>query len=81
MGCHALPQVIFPVRGSNPGVLHCRQILYHVGHQESLLSKEDRMDTDGVTLLYLQDFIFIFKYNQCSPQDLLSLLALSFLNS
>ena len=34
-----------------------------------------------LTPLYLQDFIFIFKCNQCSPQDLLSLLALSLLNS
>ena len=22
-------QVIFPTQGSNPGLLHCRQILYH----------------------------------------------------
>ena len=26
---------IFPVWGSNPGLLHCRQILYHVSHQGS----------------------------------------------
>jgi len=26
---------IFPIQGSNPGVLHCRQILYHLSHQES----------------------------------------------
>ena len=32
MGCHALVQGIFPTQGSNPGLLHCRQILYHLSH-------------------------------------------------
>ena len=27
-GCHALFQGIFPIQGSNPGLLNCRQILY-----------------------------------------------------
>ena len=27
-GCHALLQGIFPIQGSNLGLLHCRQILY-----------------------------------------------------
>ena len=27
--CNALLQGIFPTQGLNPGVLHCRQILYH----------------------------------------------------
>ena len=35
VGCHALPQGIFPTQGSNPGLPHCRQILYHLSHQES----------------------------------------------
>ena len=35
MGCHALLQGIFPVRGLNPVFLHCRQILYHLSHQGS----------------------------------------------
>ena len=29
VGCHALLQGIFPTQGSNPGLVHCRQILYH----------------------------------------------------
>ena len=33
MGCHALLQGIFPTQGSNQGLLHCRQILYHLSHQ------------------------------------------------
>ena len=31
---------IFPTQGSNLGLLHCRQILYHLGHQgESRLKR------------------------------------------
>ena len=36
-GCHALLQGIFPTQGSNPGLLHHRQILYHLSHQGSPL--------------------------------------------
>ena len=32
MGCHAFLQGIFPTQGSNLGLLHCRQILYHLSH-------------------------------------------------
>ena len=28
-------QGIFPTQGSNPGLLHCRWILYHLSHQEN----------------------------------------------
>ena len=33
VGCHALPQGIFPTQGLTPGLLHCRQILYHLRTQ------------------------------------------------
>ena len=33
VGCHLLPQGIFPTQGLNLGLLHCRQILYHLSHQ------------------------------------------------
>ena len=33
--CHALLQGIFPTQGWNPGLPHCRQIIYCLGHQES----------------------------------------------
>ena len=36
VGCHALLQGIFPTQGSNPGLPHCRQILYHLSHQGNL---------------------------------------------
>ena len=34
-GCHTLLQGIFPSQGSNPGLLHCRQILYLLNYQGS----------------------------------------------
>ena len=32
---HALFHGIYPTQGSNPGLPHCRQILYHLTHQGS----------------------------------------------
>ena len=32
MGCHFLLQGIFPTQGLNPGLLHCRQILYRLSY-------------------------------------------------
>ena len=36
MSCHFLLQGIFPTQGSNPGLPHCRQMLYCLSHQGSL---------------------------------------------
>ena len=33
--CYAFLQGIFLTQGSNPGLQHCRQILYHLSHQGS----------------------------------------------
>ena len=33
VGCHSLLQGIFPTQESNPGLPHCRQILYQLSHQ------------------------------------------------
>ena len=38
MDCHFLLQRIFLTQESNPGLPHCRQPLYHLSHQGSLLS-------------------------------------------
>ena len=35
VGCHALLQGSFPTQGSNPGLLHCRWILYQLSHKGS----------------------------------------------
>ena len=36
VGCQAFLQGIFPTQGLKAGLLHCRQILYCLSHQESL---------------------------------------------
>ena len=38
VGCHSILQGIFATQGSNPGCLHCRQILYCLSHQASPLT-------------------------------------------
>ena len=35
MGSLSLLQGIFPTQGSNPGLLHCRRVLYQLSHQGS----------------------------------------------
>ena len=37
VGCCFLLQGIFPTQGLNPGLLNCRQTLYHLNHQGSSL--------------------------------------------
>ena len=46
VGCHFLLQGIFSTQGLNPGLLHYRQILYHLSHQES--SKIDHGSVHGI---------------------------------
>ena len=36
VGCHFLLQGIFLTQGSNLGLLHCRQTLYHLSYQVSM---------------------------------------------
>ena len=50
MGYHFLFQGIFPNQGSNPGLLHCRQILYHLCHLGRLYF-----------LTLFKKFLFIFR--------------------
>ena len=35
VGCHFHLQGIFSTQGLNPGLLHCRQILYQLSHEET----------------------------------------------
>ena len=45
VGCHFLLQGIFLTQESNPGLLHCRQILYRLSYEGSL--KNYSMDGGG----------------------------------
>ena len=40
VGSLSLLQGIFPTQGSNPGLLHCRQIIYQLSHKRSLEIRE-----------------------------------------
>ena len=42
VGCQILCQRIFPIQGSNPGLLHCWRILYHLSHQGSHYTKKEQ---------------------------------------
>ena len=56
VGCHALLQGIFSTQGSNQGLLHCRQILYHLSHQGSpysVLCQGQKLHTPTYTELKL----------------------------
>ena len=37
VGSHSVLQEIFPTQGSNPGLLHCWKILYHLSHKGSII--------------------------------------------
>ena len=43
VGCHAILLGIFPTQESNPGLSHCRQILYYLSHRLLLLSRFSRV--------------------------------------
>ena len=48
--CHFLLQRIFPTQGLNPGLLQCRQILYHLSYQEAPMretKQTNKEDTCG----------------------------------
>ena len=42
VGSLSLLQGIFPTQGSNPGLLHCRRILYQLSHKGSPIQTENR---------------------------------------
>ena len=55
MGSSSLLQGIFPTQGSNPGLLHCRRILYSIYTYNGLLLSHDKVrnfaicnNTDGL---------------------------------
>ena len=49
VGSLSLFQSIFPTQGSNPGLPHCRQILYCLSHQRSPANGDRYIYINGVT--------------------------------
>ena len=58
VGCHALLQGIFPIQVSNLGLLHCRQIVYHLSHHGS---PQDIINPPRVWVIY--------NFNKCNFHD------------
>ena len=52
IGSLSLFQEIFPTQGSNPGLPHCRQILYQLSHKGSLCCKNYILIYTDVTVVF-----------------------------
>ena len=53
VGCYSPLQGIFLTQGSNSGLPHCRQLLYHLSHQGSLILEINKMKHVKVLVLDL----------------------------
>ena len=60
VGSHSLLQGIFPTQGLNLGLLHCRQILHHLSHQESPENSGSRQD------IYIHIYMYIHTHIKSS---------------
>ena len=76
--CHALLQRIFPTQGSNPGLPHCRRILYCVSDQGShgssifnILRKLTIILNSDSTNLYSQSYLHEISFSAHPCQYLL----------
>ena len=70
VGCHALLQGIFPTQGSNPGLTHCRWILYLLSHQGSPVAAAAAAAAAAKSL---QSCLTLCDPVDCSPQAPLSM--------
>ena len=69
VGRHSLLQGIFSTQGWNPGLPHCRQVLYHLNHQERpnyILNKQNQpllLNTNNTIMcaLYIRHYSFILR--------------------
>jgi len=53
---YPLLQGIFLTQGSNPGLLVCRQILYHLSHRGSPYHSQKYLKTEKKKYWFLQDY-------------------------
>ena len=68
VGCHFLLQRIFPTQGSNLGLLHCRQMLYHLSHQgrQALYTKTLEMHMGREHIIFKRLVIFaLWDWEEC----------------
>ena len=57
VGCHSLLQGIFLTQGSNPGLLHYRQILYQLSYMGSHRGKEVRIKEQSLGEFFKKMFL------------------------
>ena len=50
LGCHFLLQGIFPTQGSNPGLPHWGQVLYHLSHQGIMTNLDSILKSRDIAL-------------------------------
>ena len=63
VGCYSLLQVIFPTQGLNSGLLHCRQILYHLRYQRVGLGSKPLPCHWVVGVLWENHFLFPYLFS------------------
>ena len=61
MGSLALLRGIFPTQGSNPGLPHCRWVLYQLSHKET--GNMNQKITCGLGQTTMQEYCFIRPYH------------------
>ena len=54
VGCHSLLQGIFLTQGSNLGLLHCRQTVYHQSHQGSYIYYPSHLQIRSMSAAWLR---------------------------
>ena len=56
VGCHSLPQGIFPTQESNLGLSHCRRILYQLFYQWNTLARSWSFTPNQPSRLHLDNY-------------------------
>ena len=76
---HSLLQVIFLTQESNPGLLHCRQILYHLSQQgcHNILDIINKV-LMNIAVNITSEFMFLFSSQKYSQAKLLYHIAVLF---
>ena len=74
--CHALLQGIFPTQGLNPGLPHCRWILYCLSHQERPFMTYQKQIRNEKWWKFYCSFLFMHSERTYWPYLVLSLTSL-----
>ena len=67
-GPHSLLQGIFPTQGSNPGLPHCRRILYQLSHHGSIFILPGWVCLDFYSFLWLHGAFLVAQWLESTCQ-------------